>query len=44
VSIIYPDTAHVYLPDMWARMVDWMKLRLMGAQGQGGASSAAPAR
>ena len=23
-SIIYPDTGHVYLPDMWERMVKWM--------------------
>jgi dienelactone hydrolase len=28
VSIIYPDTAHVYLPAEWEKMVAWMDLRL----------------
>ena len=23
-SIIYPDTGHVYLPEMWERTVKWM--------------------
>jgi dienelactone hydrolase len=27
-NIIYPNTGHVYTPDMWARMLDWMKKRL----------------
>jgi dienelactone hydrolase len=27
-SIIFPDTGHVYLPEMWARMVGWMRQRL----------------
>jgi dienelactone hydrolase len=28
VSVIYPDTPHVYLPAEWERMVAWMNLRL----------------
>lgn len=24
-SVIYPNTGHVYLPDMWARMLAWME-------------------
>jgi len=28
VSLIYPDTAHVYLPAEWERMVAWMGQRL----------------
>lgn len=31
VSIIYPDTGHVYLPAMWERMVGWMELNLKPA-------------
>jgi dienelactone hydrolase len=34
VSIVYPDTGHVYLPEMWARMVAWMQSRLMGTGGE----------
>ena len=29
VSVIFPDTGHVYLPAMWARMVEWMETNLM---------------
>ena len=29
MSVIFPDTGHVYLPAMWARMVDWMETNLM---------------
>jgi dienelactone hydrolase len=28
VSVIFPDTAHVYLPAEWDEMVDWMGKRL----------------
>jgi dienelactone hydrolase len=28
VNIIYPDTGHVYTPDMWSRMQAWMKKHL----------------
>jgi dienelactone hydrolase len=28
VSVVYPDTAHVYLPAEWDRMVAWMDARL----------------
>lgn len=27
-SIIYPRTGHVYTPDMWGKMKDWMNLKL----------------
>jgi dienelactone hydrolase len=27
-NIIYPKTGHVYTPDMWANMFQWMKTRL----------------
>jgi hypothetical protein len=27
-SIIYPNTGHVYTPDMWDKMLQWMKRRL----------------
>ena len=27
-SIIYPKTGHVYTPDMWEKMKDWMTLKL----------------
>jgi dienelactone hydrolase len=27
-SVIFTDTAHVYLPAMWDRMTEWMQLRL----------------
>lgn len=27
-NIIYPNTGHVYTPDMWNRMLQWMKGRL----------------
>jgi dienelactone hydrolase len=27
-SIIYPHTGHVYTPDMWSKMLQWMKERL----------------
>jgi dienelactone hydrolase len=30
-SIIFPDTGHVYLPEMWARMVAWMDMNLKNA-------------
>ncbi len=41
MSIIYPDTGHVYLPDMWARMVSWMEVNVKGT---GGPSPAAAAK
>jgi dienelactone hydrolase len=44
VSVIYPDTAHVYLPDMWARMVAWMQSSLMGTGGPAAKPAAAAAR
>jgi dienelactone hydrolase len=28
VSVIFPDTAHVYLPEEWQKMVAWMDRRL----------------
>lgn len=30
-SIVYPDTGHVYLPEMWERMVRWMEAQLKTA-------------
>jgi len=27
-SIVYPNTGHVYTPDMWGRMTEWMNTRL----------------
>jgi hypothetical protein len=27
-SIVYPHTGHVYTPDMWKRMLEWMKNEL----------------
>ncbi len=27
-SIIYPNTGHVYTPDMWSRMLQWMDTKL----------------
>lgn len=27
-NIIYPETGHVYTPDMWEKMLQWMKKRL----------------
>ena len=31
-SIIYPDTGHVYLPDMWERMSKWMDEKVKNAR------------
>jgi hypothetical protein len=27
-NIIYPNTGHVYTPDMWQKMLKWMKKEL----------------
>lgn len=27
-SIVYPKTGHVYTPDMWDKMINWMKTKL----------------
>ncbi|MEX1239105.1 MAG: hypothetical protein WEB30_05290, partial [Cyclobacteriaceae bacterium] len=27
-NIIYPKTGHVYTPDMWQKMLQWMEKRL----------------
>jgi dienelactone hydrolase len=32
VSVVYPDTPHVYLPEEWEKMVGWMDLRLKRGQ------------
>jgi dipeptidyl aminopeptidase/acylaminoacyl peptidase len=29
-SVLYPETGHVYTPDMWARMVGWMNRYVKG--------------
>ena len=31
-SIIYPDTGHVYLPEMWERTVKWMEAHVKSAR------------
>jgi dienelactone hydrolase len=40
VSLVFPDTGHVYLPEMWARMTSWMEQALQGV-GEGGGARAA---
>jgi len=42
VSLVFPDTGHVYLPEMWARMTSWMELHLQGVGEGGGGRSAGP--
>jgi dienelactone hydrolase len=29
-SVLYPETGHVYTPDMWGRMVEWMGRHVRG--------------
>lgn len=31
-SVLYPETGHVYMPEMWERMVDWMGRHLVVGQ------------
>jgi fermentation-respiration switch protein FrsA (DUF1100 family) len=31
-SVLYPGTGHVYTPEMWERMVDWMERHLVVGQ------------
>lgn len=40
VSLVFTDTGHVYLPEMWARMTSWMERALLGV-GEGGGARAA---
>ena len=40
VSLVFADTGHVYLPEMWARMTNWMERALLGVGDGGGARAA----
>jgi dienelactone hydrolase len=40
VSLVFPDTPHIYLPEMWARMTSWMERTLLGVGTGGGARAA----
>ncbi len=42
VSLVFPNTGHVYLPEMWARMTSWMAQNLQGVGEGGGDRSASP--